>query len=186
MFQYTTILDVGKEKTLQITPQIFALIQYLYFGVKWPLRDSSALERHNLLSMAALLKGFVNINPDSKVHGANMGPIWGRQDPGEPHVGPMNFAIREGCHNLNLRCYQWWQITTATFGSGIWWSHDGPCFSRETNNYLSPYHNQLHQQIELFTSGKIMNGIWDEGNTAKIWISNTTSFSSEQKKMHAL
>ena len=31
--------------------------------------------------------------PDSKVHGANMGPIWGRQDPGGPHVGPMNFAI---------------------------------------------------------------------------------------------
>ena len=22
-----------------------------------------------------------------------MGPIWGRQDPGGPHVGPMNFAI---------------------------------------------------------------------------------------------
>ena len=32
--------------------------------------------------------------PDSKVHGAIMGPIWGRQDPGGPHVGPMNFAIR--------------------------------------------------------------------------------------------
>ena len=31
--------------------------------------------------------------PDSKVHGANMGPIWGRHGPGEPHVGPMNFAI---------------------------------------------------------------------------------------------
>ena len=31
--------------------------------------------------------------PDSKVHGANMGPIWGRQDPGDPHVVPMNFAI---------------------------------------------------------------------------------------------
>ena len=31
--------------------------------------------------------------PDSKVHGANMGPIWGRQDPGGPHVGPMNFAL---------------------------------------------------------------------------------------------
>ena len=31
--------------------------------------------------------------PDSKVHGANMGPIWGRQDPGGPHVGTMNFAI---------------------------------------------------------------------------------------------
>ena len=31
--------------------------------------------------------------PDSKVHGAKMGPIWGWQDPGGPHVGPMNFAI---------------------------------------------------------------------------------------------
>ena len=29
----------------------------------------------------------------SKVHGANMVPIWGRQDPGGPHVSPMNFAI---------------------------------------------------------------------------------------------
>ena len=34
--------------------------------------------------------------PDSKVHGANMGPIWGRKDPGGPHVGPMNFAIWVG------------------------------------------------------------------------------------------
>ena len=31
--------------------------------------------------------------PDSKIHGANIGPIWGRQDPGGPHVGPINFAI---------------------------------------------------------------------------------------------
>ena len=31
--------------------------------------------------------------PDGKVHGANMGSIWGRQDPGGSHVGPMNFAI---------------------------------------------------------------------------------------------
>ena len=34
-------------------------------------------------------------SPDNKVHGANMGPLWGRQDPGGPHVGPMNFAILE-------------------------------------------------------------------------------------------
>ena len=32
--------------------------------------------------------------PDSKVHGAYMGPTWGRQDPGGPHVGHMNLAIR--------------------------------------------------------------------------------------------
>ena len=32
-------------------------------------------------------------HPNSKVDGANMGPIWGWQDPGGPHVGPMKFAI---------------------------------------------------------------------------------------------
>ena len=31
--------------------------------------------------------------PDSKVHEANMGPIWDRQGPGGPHVDPMNFVI---------------------------------------------------------------------------------------------
>ena len=37
--------------------------------------------------------------PDSKVHGTNMGPIWGWQDPGGPHVGPMNLAIWDfACH----------------------------------------------------------------------------------------
>ena len=33
---------------------------------------------------------------DSKVHGAKMGPISGQQDPGGPHVGPMNFVIWVG------------------------------------------------------------------------------------------
>ena len=32
--------------------------------------------------------------PDSKVHGANMGPIWVLLAPGRPHVGPINLAIR--------------------------------------------------------------------------------------------
>ena len=31
--------------------------------------------------------------PDNNVHGANIGPIWGRQDPGEPYVGPKKLAI---------------------------------------------------------------------------------------------
>ena len=34
-----------------------------------------------------------HIVPDNKVHGTNMGPTWGRQDPGRPHVGPMKIAI---------------------------------------------------------------------------------------------
>ena len=62
-----------------------------------------------------------NRNPDSKVHGANMGPIWGPQDPGGPHVGPMNFAIWEvldKCQVQSLRvpvdqevCRRFWNVT---------------------------------------------------------------------------
>ena len=33
-------------------------------------------------------------DPDSKVHGANMGPTWVLSAPDEPHVGPTNLAIR--------------------------------------------------------------------------------------------
>ena len=36
--------------------------------------------------------------PDNKVHGANMGPTWGRQDPGEPHVGHVNLDIWGGMY----------------------------------------------------------------------------------------
>ena len=32
--------------------------------------------------------------PESKDHGANMGPTWVLSAPGRPHVGPMNLAIR--------------------------------------------------------------------------------------------
>ena len=42
------------------------------------------------------------IIPDSKVHGANMGPIWGRQDPGGPHIGPMNFAIWDALDGIHI------------------------------------------------------------------------------------
>ena len=44
----------------------------------------------------AALTHTCQVSPDSKVHGANMGPIWGRQNPCGPHVGPMNFAIWVG------------------------------------------------------------------------------------------
>ena len=42
------------------------------------------LKRHNI--------------PDSKVHGANVEPIWGRQDPGGSHVGPMNLDLWHAGH----------------------------------------------------------------------------------------
>ena len=36
-------------------------------------------------------------NPDSQVHGANMGSTW---DPGGLHIGPMNLAIWESMSPL--------------------------------------------------------------------------------------
>ena len=59
--------------------------------------------------------------PDSKVHGANMGPIWGRQDPDGLHVGPMNFAIwvylgfwnmllHIRVYSQNIMVFQWYSI----------------------------------------------------------------------------
>ena len=35
--------------------------------------------------------------PDNKIHGTNVGPTWGRQDPGGPHVGHKNLAIWADC-----------------------------------------------------------------------------------------
>ena len=48
--------------------------------------------------------------PDSKILGADNGPIWGRQDPGGPYVGLMNSWYRcatttpQNIANINL-CY---------------------------------------------------------------------------------
>ena len=40
------------------------------------------------------LHGITDTNPDSKVHGDNMGPAWVLSVRDVPHVGPMNPAIR--------------------------------------------------------------------------------------------
>ena len=49
----------------------------------------------------------LNNHPYSKVHGANVGPTWGRQDPGRPHVGLMNFVIWAG--QWMKICHMAWQ-----------------------------------------------------------------------------
>ena len=52
---------------------------------------------HSQICMRGIfaIQGFIPMitSPDNKVHVANMGPIWGRQYPVGPHVGPMNLAI---------------------------------------------------------------------------------------------
>ena len=60
--------------------------------------------------------------PNSKVHGANMGPTWGHQDPGGPHVGPMEIANWDRWHppgNDNaLSCGVFWLHIVVFKGNG--------------------------------------------------------------------
>ena len=58
---------------------------------------------HNLSPVKHLRMTIMKLNdlspvqtthPDSKVHGAHMGPTWVLSAPDGPHVGPMNLAIR--------------------------------------------------------------------------------------------
>ena len=57
------------------------------FRLTWPGKNrGSALL---LICDQWILKG----SPDSKFHGANMGPTWVLSAPDGPHVGPMNLAI---------------------------------------------------------------------------------------------
>ena len=53
-------------------------------------------EREILLKCLRLTTTTITKYPDSKVHGAYMGPTWGRQDPGGPHAGPMILALWVG------------------------------------------------------------------------------------------
>ena len=56
---------------------------------------------------------YIVIVPDSKVHGANMGPIWDRQGSGGPHVGPMHFAIwgNDADTDEKKTCADWMRYT---------------------------------------------------------------------------
>ena len=60
------------------------------------------------------------IIPDSKVHGAKMGAIWGRQDPGGPHVGSMKFAIWDSQSMLVKRAPCIRQLLAVTRIKIIW------------------------------------------------------------------
>ena len=49
----------------------------------------------------------VHTYPDSMVHVANMGPTWGRRDPGGPHVGPLTFVIWVVNNVIDRRTVSW-------------------------------------------------------------------------------
>ena len=88
--------------------------------------------------------------PDSKVHGANMGPIWGRQDPGGPNVGPMNFAIWVGI-----------QLSTVTTRSSI------IAFNTAEITTQQRSHIKLTDQTPLWSSHTKSNRLCIRSKTAQ-------------------
>ena len=87
------------QRLCRITLTGGSLFQYWNIFLRYidPNQKDMAAERSSYLHNGNPYTGKI---PDSKVHGANMGPIWGRQDPGGPHVGPMNFAIWDSIFQL--------------------------------------------------------------------------------------
>ena len=104
----------GRLWTLLITPRaIFAPNVYMYW---WHNKGRSCLLRiltcvlfefsifandYRCRYMSHTSINVLTLNsPDSKVHGANMGPTWGWKDPGGFHVGPINFALWDLMHSV--------------------------------------------------------------------------------------
>ena len=50
------------------------------------------------------------MNPDSKVHGANMGPAWILSAPDGPHIGPMSLALREVSIGAQIAGKPLWEL----------------------------------------------------------------------------
>ena len=72
-------------------PSLGTYANAIHFTIGWCKRQITLYERY--APRCLLMRSQFSITPDSRAHGANIGPIWGRQDPGGPYVGPINFAI---------------------------------------------------------------------------------------------
>ena len=94
-FGGSPIQEVCSQRHLDIT---------LTSNLSWSIRVENIVNKaENRVDIIAYLQYCLDhssletiYSPDSKVRGANIGTIWGRQDAGGPHVGPMNFAIWAG------------------------------------------------------------------------------------------
>ena len=101
--------------------------------------------------------------PDSKVHGANMGPIWGRQDPGGPYVGPMNFAIWDANTKLIY----------SILGGG---KRHNKCAAWKYNNHLVYSFDMVPNLLFYHSSYKgadILKNLWCVSKYILIWIYHT-------------
>ena len=97
--------------------------------------------------------------PESKVHGANMGPTWALSVPDGPHVGPMNLAVRDVVSSrsvVGVLCVS--PIVYSLHGSTLSTSIiDGdtckPVYSNVLNMFLRIMHCCNHRM-------QLSNGLW--------------------------
>ena len=103
-FTKVCILDIYQFAKLLLTDSFSTLNFCFYMNTppqRWKKIDNVL---HSIPKRQQSPKPF----PDSKVRVANMGPTWVLADPGGPHVGPMNLAIKDGLPWCQL-CRHWWQ-----------------------------------------------------------------------------
>ena len=107
----------------------------------------------------------VNVVPDSKVHGANMGPIWDRQDPGGPHVGHMNFAIWDMRHGLQFDDITLLWLSGLNKGwecpshNGLWTHVTGGNSSVSERPLTVPLHSPNDRQMHFLYYWPFVKGI---------------------------
>ena len=90
-----------KSKLSNIISDCFQLIACFAFGIL-------TFHVHSRINLSNNLckRGAVIVASQNKAHEAYMGPTWGRQDQGEPHIGPMNLATR----GLSKLCNVCWVV----------------------------------------------------------------------------
>ena len=103
--------------------------------------------------LTSMLNAFLAAFPDSMVPGANMGPIWVRQDPGGPTVGPMNFAIWDDYHSYVV---DWFQCCISSFFSWVVFI-DLPVIN--ANAIYNPYCLQYHTYAVAFKAAIDFNAV---------------------------
>ena len=77
--------------------------------------------------------------------GPNMRPIWGQQDPGGPHVGPMSFAI-------------WDELTLIPT-----WDHVGSCEWHRTSHVIDQHwHSYSLMPSSSIMADDVIKSLWSE------------------------
>ena len=93
--QWVNVLAPGKMAT-----------NFAGIGLKWHIYLKGNIAFLMNISQQFVSNCYVENNPDSKVHGSNMGPTWVLSAPDGPHIGPMNLGIREG---MLIICHFWFR-----------------------------------------------------------------------------